>query len=124
MLKDRKRLILIAHGSKDPAWLVSFETLRDILKRDLGENNVRLAYMQFVSPTIEETVEEAFSEGIFNLSFLPLFMSSGGHVKKDIPLKIKSLKDRWPELNIELFPPLGEDPKFIELMREIAKGYL
>ena len=124
MLKDRKRLILIAHGSKDPEWLLPFERLEKILKEDLGENNVRLAYMQFASPTIEETGEEAAENGIFNLSFLPLFMSAGGHVERDIPLKIQSLKDRWPELNIKILPPLGEDPRFIELMREISKELL
>ncbi len=124
MPDTQKRLILIVHGSKDPAWLLPFKKLEQILKEDMGENNVRLACMQFVSPTIEATVEEAVNGGIFNLSFLPLFMSTGGHVERDIPLKIKSLKDRWPDLNIEILPPLGEHPKFIQLVREIVKEAL
>lgn len=124
MLKNEKRLILLVHGSKDPAWLLPFKKLEHILKEDMGENNVRLACMQFVSPTVEETAEEAVKDGFLNLSFLPLFMSAGGHVERDIPLKTKSLKDRWPDLNIEILSPLGEHPKFIQLIREIAREAL
>jgi sirohydrochlorin cobaltochelatase len=124
MLKENKRLILIAHGSNDPKWRAPFEKLTEILKRDLGEVNVRLAYMQFVSPTIEETVEQAWIDGVLHLRILPLFMSGGGHVERDIPLKVKFLKDRWPGLKMDLLPALGENPKFFELMREIARESL
>lgn len=124
MSKSEKRLILIVHGSRDQAWLLPFKKLEHILKEEMGEHTVRLACMQFVSPTIEETGEEAVKDGIFNLSFLPLFMSTGGHVERDIPVKIKSLRERWPELNIEILPPLGEHPKFIQLVREIVKEAL
>jgi sirohydrochlorin cobaltochelatase len=123
MLNDKKRLVLIVHGSKDPSWMVTLKKMEGMLKKDLGENNVRLACIQFVSPTIEETVEEAVRDGMLNLSFFPLFMSAGGHVERDIPLKLQSLKQRWPELNIELLPHIGEHPKFIEVIREIVKDY-
>ncbi|MEQ8225476.1 MAG: CbiX/SirB N-terminal domain-containing protein [Candidatus Eremiobacterota bacterium] len=124
MSDSKKRLILVVHGSRDHAWLLPFKKLEHILKEEMGEHAVRLACMQFVSPTIEETGEEAVKDGIFNLSFLPLFMSTGGHVERDIPVKIKSLRERWPELNIEILPPLGEHPKFIQLVREIVKEAL
>ncbi len=124
MLDSKKRLILVVHGSRDPAWLLPFKKLEHILKEEMGEHTVRLACMQFVSPSIEETGEEAVKGGIFNLSFLPLFMSTGGHVERDIPVKIKSLREKWPELNIEILPPLGEHPKFIQLVREIVKEAL
>jgi hypothetical protein len=50
-------LVLLAHGSKDPRWRAPFERIAQELQKKLGKQRVRLAYMEFVGPTLHSTGE-------------------------------------------------------------------
>ena len=112
-------LILVAHGSKDPKWCRSFENLVGA-SRDL---HLRLAYMDLNQPSLFSVTEDLSKQGIKNIKILPLFMSGGGHVDKDIPEQVKELKMKFPEINFEILPPIGEHQKVISSMKEIIKEY-
>ena len=106
-----KHLILIAHGSRDSRWREPFEKLSRSL-----DDQASLCYMEFVSPTFEEVVKEKVSKGITSFKLLPLFMSGGGHVGKDIPKQVDDLKSKY-SIDIEVLEPIGESP-------EVAKAIL
>ena len=114
------RLILFAHGSRDPRWRATFEKLTADLSSDLGPGSVRLAYMEFAAPTLLDVVEEAARDGVARLRLLPLFLSAGGHVLNDIPPQVEAARSRHPEIEITVLPPIGENPRFAALLREIA----
>ena len=113
-------LILLAHGSKDPKWGKSFENLAV----GAGPNlHLQLAYMDLVEPSLFSVTKQLSNNGIKKIKILPLFMSSGGHINKDIPKQIKNLKARFPKINFELLSPIGEHPKIISSMIETIKKY-
>lgn len=114
-------LILIAHGSKDPRWRAPFETFLRDLESDLGPGRVRLAYMEFASPTLFDVVDLCVAEGHRNLNLLPLFMAAGAHLATDVPEQVAQLSVRYPQLRISVLPPIGEDPRILWLMRQVAK---
>ena len=110
-------LILLAHGSKDPKWCKSFEDLAKTC------DNTSLAYMDLIEPSLFSVTEELSDKGIKNIKILPMFMSSGGHVDKDIPEQVKELKVKFPKIDFEILPPIGKHPKVISSMKEIIKEY-
>jgi sirohydrochlorin ferrochelatase len=81
---------------------------------------VRLAYMQFTGPTLSDLLEKATAEGHRSFRILPLFMASAGHVDKDIKPLVEELTGRFPEADIELLEPVGENPLFPSLILNIA----
>ena len=117
------RLILLAHGSRDPRWRAPFETFAATLQAKLGEGKVRLAYMEFVSPSLTDIAEEASREAVQQLKILPLFMAGGAHVDRDIPEQVTEVRGRFPHLEVSVLPPIGEHPRFVALMQEIVKEY-
>jgi sirohydrochlorin cobaltochelatase len=117
------RLILLAHGSRDPRWRAPFEAFVAALTADLGAASVRLAYMEFVTPTLVDMAEEASHEGVKQLQILPLFMAGGAHVDRDIPAQVTAVKERFPQLDLNILPPIGEHPRFVALMHDIVKEY-
>jgi sirohydrochlorin cobaltochelatase len=117
------RLILLAHGSRDPRWRAPFETFTATLQADLGAHTVRLAYMEFVSPTLTDIAEEASRDAVQQLKILPLFMAGGAHVDRDIPEQVTAVQSRFPHLDLSVLPPIGEHPRLVALMQEIAKEY-
>lgn len=113
-------LILFAHGSRDPDWNATFEALTERVAGRLGAAAVRLAYLEFASPTLEEAVREAAAEGRDMVRILPLFLASGKHVREDLPTLVRRLREATPDLRIELLPPVGEDPGLLDLLVRIA----
>jgi len=118
------RLVLFAHGSNDPRWRSPFESLQHEVAQALGTERVRLAYMEFSSPTLLEVATEAASAGVERLRLLPLFMAGGGHVDRDVPAQVARARERYPQLVIEVLPPIGDHPRFRALLREIAAASL
>lgn len=115
------RLILFAHGSRDPRWRAPFERLEADLETVLGAARVRLAYMEFVGPTLSDCAAEAVRDGVIALRVLPLFLSAGAHVAEDLPAQVAGARARNPGLQIEVLQPIGEHPRFAALLREVAQ---
>ena len=115
-------LILIAHGSREPRWLASVEELTESLQVEHGQDRVRLAYMQSASPTLMEVVSDAAKSGQTKFRVLPLFLTLGGHVARDIQNLVDEVRQAWPETDLQLLPPVGQHPSFMELLKKIAGG--
>jgi sirohydrochlorin cobaltochelatase len=114
------RLLLFAHGSRDPRWRAPFDRLERTLRGELGDDRVRLAYMEFVGPTLPDAAAEAVRDGVTTLRVLPLFLSAGAHVAQDVPAQAEEARRRHPSLNLEVLPPIGEDPRFVTLMKAVS----
>lgn len=117
---SRARLILIAHGSTRPSWRAPLEALRDRLAARLGPDTVRLAFMELCPPDLATVVAEAIADDIDAIRVLPLFMSAGGHVTHDIAPAVEALRAKHPAITLELLPALGEHPRVLDALCEIA----
>jgi sirohydrochlorin cobaltochelatase len=118
------RLVIFAHGSQDSRWRLPFEELAANLTERHGTDKVRLAYMEFVHPTLLDIVREAAQDGKLHLRVLPLFLAAGAHVAEDIPQQIADAQGAFPQVKIELLKPIGEHPRVKELFRDIACDYV
>jgi sirohydrochlorin cobaltochelatase len=117
------RLVIMAHGSEDARWRNPFEELTASVAESHGADTVRLAYMEFVHPTLAEIVREAAADGKTLLRLLPLFLAAGAHVAVDIPRQIAACAESFPQVKIELLQPIGEHSRVQELFREITCHY-
>ena len=113
-------VVLLAHGSPDPAWQRPFLALGESLQADFGEARIRLAYMEFIGPTLDEAVKKAIDEGHRHVRVRPLFMAAGGHFRNDIVPMVRELGERYPEVAIELLDPVGEHPRLVDALRDIV----
>jgi sirohydrochlorin ferrochelatase len=77
--------------------------------------------MQFTGPTLRDIVSEASGRGVREFRILPLFMASAGHVDKDIRPLVEELSRELPDARLEILTPVGEDPRFRELVEIIAR---
>jgi len=113
-------LILLAHGSPDPRWREPFARLAETLRKELGNDRVALAYLEFAAPTLYETAGAAARAGCGRLRILPLFMAGGGHVDRDIPVQVEQLGWEFPEVEVDILPPVGEHPDVVAAISRIA----
>ena len=116
----RTCLVLLAHGSRDPRWREPFEAIYLKMRGELGDS-VKLAYMEFVGPTVFDVAEQCTREGFAKLRILPLFMAAGAHLATDVPEQALQLRERYPKMEVEILPPVGEDARMFLLMQEIIR---
>ena len=116
----RDCLVLLAHGSKDPRWRVPFEDILSAAEDQAGEHRVRLAYMEFAGPTLGDVARCCVEQGILHLRIFPLFLAMGAHIANDVPRQAEELRERFPELQVEVLAPVGEDPRLTRLIQQIV----
>jgi len=113
------QLILLAHGSSDPAWQIPFQKMTQSIA-DNQKYPVTLAFMELCRPSLEDIALSFSAEKNYTLEILPLFFSAGRHLKKDVPEQIKVLSQKHPHLTIKLHEPVGGHPKMMDALTAIA----
>ena len=113
-------LVLVAHGSRDPAWRASVESIVEALEEELGPQRVALAYMDCSPPTLMDVVSAGAEAGIKEFHVLPLFLAPQGHVDKDVAPMTREVQDAYPELHVKMLPPLGQQVEYREALGRIA----
>lgn len=109
-------VILLVHGSRDPAWYEPFERLREAVAGSRGEVAVHLASLQFGAPDVASLAVSLAAEGVRSAVVIPLFMSSGGHVQRDIPEQLEAARSQAPGLTLTLTGAIGEMPDVRDAM--------
>lgn len=109
-------IILFAHGARDPEWARPLQRLRDSVLAQAPAADVRLAFLEFMSPTLAEALDAVALEGATRAEIVPVFLAQGGHVKRDVPLILQAARERHPGLEIVLRDALGESQAVIEAM--------
>jgi 8-oxo-dGTP diphosphatase len=113
-------LILFPHGSRDPRWRLFFEGLEADLQQQHGTKRVRLAYQQFVPPTLLDTVDASLADGIDQFRLLPLFMSVSKATISDIEAQVRTVTEQRPGSMIDILPPISDSPRFRETILALA----
>lgn len=116
----KQALILFAHGSRDAQWARPFEALRAALA---PRCDVELAYLELMSPTLEEALARLAARGARRVRVVPVFLGQGAHLRRDLPALAAAAGARHPGLEIALEPAIGEQPEVIAaLAAAIARG--
>ena len=113
-------IVLFAHGARAPRWAAPFEAVAARLRERLPGTAVRLAYLELMAPDLPAAAAELAAAGCTDVVVLPLFLGAGGHVRKDLPQILQSLRAAHPQVRWSLQPPVGELPAVIDAMAGAA----
>lgn len=118
-------LLLFAHGARDAAWARPFETVAQRLRTARPGVPLALAYLEFMTPDIEAAAEQLVAAGCSRIDVLPLFLGTGGHVRRDVPPLIERLRERFGQaIEWRLHPPLGEQPVVLQAIADACLSQL
>lgn len=117
-------LILFAHGARDPRWAAPFEAVADAVRAARPGLPLRLAFLEFMAPTLPEAGAELAAAGCTHLTVLPMFLGAGGHVRQDLPRLLQALSAAHPGLDVRLLPAIGEIDSVVAAMAAAALARL
>lgn len=112
--------ILFAHGSRDPLWRQPIEAVAHHIRQIAPAVQVRCAYLELTEPDLPTSAAELAALGVTRITVLPLFLGVGKHAREDLPELMAALQASHPQVTFHLKPAIGEEPKMIALMAQIA----
>ncbi|MEZ4454138.1 MAG: CbiX/SirB N-terminal domain-containing protein [Nannocystaceae bacterium] len=118
-------LILLAHGSPDPAWMAPVEEAAATLRALAGDLDpplvVRTAALEGWT-SLDDAVAELEAAGERTITVVAYFLSPGGrHLRRDIPELCAAVRARRPEVTLNLVPgALGVTPEVQEALARAA----
>ncbi|GGW52151.1 MULTISPECIES: sirohydrochlorin chelatase [Streptomyces] len=104
-------LVVVAHGSRDPRALSTVSTLLDRV-RDLRPGlAVRLGHIELNEPLLSDTLADLDAADTADAVLVPLLLSRGYHVRRDIPEMAAAVRVRT-----RVAAPLGPHPLLVETL--------
>jgi len=116
----KKAIVLFAHGSRDPLWRKPMEAVADRIRATSTQANVACAYLELSTPDLPTVIKELLSTGVSSVSIVPMFLGIGKHAREDLPSLVEQLRTEYPDLTLHLTPAVGENPKLVHLLADIA----
>jgi sirohydrochlorin cobaltochelatase len=107
-------LILFAHGARDARWREPFERLVHKVEAARPDLAVGLAFLELMQPDLATAADALAARGCKTLRIVPVFLGQGGHVREDLPAAVELVRQRHPELAIELRIAVGEDDAVLD----------
>lgn len=107
-------LLLFAHGARDAAWAAPFEAVLARVRARRPDAQVMLAFLELMQPDLTAAAARLVHQGCRRVDVVPLFLGTGGHVRRDVPQLLQQLQSLHPGTRWTLHEPIGEHPDVIE----------
>ena len=118
----RHATVLFAHGSRDPLWRAPIEAVAARMRQLAPGTLVACAYLELTAPDLATAVQALEGEGATSITVWPMFLGAGRHAREDLPRLLAELRERHPDLSLDLRPAIGEHPDVLDTMARTALG--
>ena len=109
-------LVLFGHGARDVRWREPFDQLlRMVAARHQGP--VSLAFLEMMEPDLTGAVRALVSKGATRVVVVPLFLGTGGHIRRDLPLLIDAAATN-AGIPVQAVMPAGDDTEVLQALAE------
>ena len=121
-MMTNKALIIVAHGSRKASSNEEVMSLGDNVGSLLGEHYtyVMTAFLEFASPSLEESILSCIEKGANEIVVLPYFLASGNHVTRDIPELVEKIQASHPKVKLVLKEHIGSASGMVTLLTNMA----
>ncbi len=116
----KQALLLFAHGARDARWAAPFIEIARRVAAQAPHTQVALAYLELLQPNVVEAARQLVEAGCTEVSVVPLFLGTGGHVRNDLPLLIEQLRARYPQVRWQLHPAIGETDRVMQAIADAS----
>ena len=117
-------LIIVAHGSRKASSNEEVNALGEKVKslQDKHYALVMTAFLEFATPSLEESILSCVDKGASEIVILPYFLASGNHVTRDIPEVVQKIQALHPQVKITLKEHLGSSSGMVRLLSDMASS--
>jgi sirohydrochlorin cobaltochelatase len=116
---SRPGLLLVGHGTREPAGVQEFLELARQLAAQTPEAALEPCFLELAEPTVAAGIARLLERGIGELIVAPVFLFAAGHAKRDLPEAVVAAlgaagRESMPRRQVA---PLGLHPDVLALSR-------
>lgn len=108
----------MAHGSRVSEANNAATEVAAMVREMTGFEIVEVAFRELHGPDIQQGIDTCVGKGAGRILLMPYFLFMGAHVLHDLPEEIKTAKERYPDLVMEMGGHLGVHEKLAEVETE------
>lgn len=116
--KDKQSVVVLGHGSRYQEGLTVILQTTERFRMQHPELEVRHAFIELAKPSLEDTVESLIADGFEKITVVPLFLSFGHHIARDLPDRMDKLTAAYPHVELVKTEPIGADPLLCDIIRD------
>ena len=122
-MKDKKALVIIAHGSRRAQSNEEVKQLANQVAQldDETFDVVSAAFLEIAKPSIVDALQQCANQGANHITVYPYFLSAGRHVVEDIPAEIEKFKLLHQNTEVEITDYLGRYFDLPKLILDMIK---
>jgi len=113
---DQTGWIVFAHGSSVEAANDAVRAVTAALALRGGYPLTETAFLEGGKPDLPEACRRLLERGADRIVVLPYFLTSGLHLKRDLPRLIAEVRESCPGLSIETTPPLDGHAALVDIL--------
>jgi sirohydrochlorin cobaltochelatase len=115
-----KAIILFGHGARDARWREPFDRLADLWRHQHPGTPVQLAFLEMMTPSLEDAVGALAGQGATQIAVVPVFFGQGGHLRNDFPVLLTACQEKFPQINLSATCAVGEDAAVLQAIVDFA----
>lgn len=117
-------LLLIGHGSRDPAAAREFADLVELVQGRLDGPRVAGGFLELAEPLVDDALGELVAGGAGDVVAVPYVLFGAGHLKDDGPAVLGRARRRHPGVRFRLARDLGIHPAVLDVAEERSRQAL
>ena len=118
-------LLLIGHGSRDPAAAEEFAQLTALVKASTASGTrVEGGFLEQAEPHVDAALDRLVADGATDIAAVPYVLFGAGHLKDDGPATLARARRRHPDVRFRLARDLGIHPAVLDVAEDRARAAL
>lgn len=115
-----KAIILFGHGARDARWREPFDRLAALWKAQHPQVLVQLAFLEMMEPSLSSAIGNLASQGIHQITVVPVFFGQGGHLRNDFPVLLEECRTQYPHIQLSTTLAVGENDAVLQAIVDFA----
>jgi sirohydrochlorin ferrochelatase len=116
-----KAILYIGHGTRSKVGADEAKTFIHRVMERIDVEIQEISFLELTKPSIEEGFLRCVKRGATEISVIPLFLLAAGHIKEDIPQALASLREKYPNIQVNIRDPFGVQGKILDGITELVR---
>ena len=116
-----RAILYIGHGTRSKEGAAEAHSFIHRVMKRLNVEIQEISFLELTKPGIEEGFLNCVERGATEITVVPLFLLTAGHIKEDIPQALSSLCKKYPNIEVNIRDPFGVQGKILDGIAEMVR---
>lgn len=112
----KQAVLLVGHGSRKTEANDALVRLCGLVKSKRPGAVIVHGFLQFAQPDLPGALARLATDGVEEVTIVPVFLYEGVHIQEDIPEVLTEEAEKYPDMRLILAPVLGIDERMADIV--------